>query len=150
MTAAAPVARPRARWILPPAPDQATVDVLRAELNLPEVICRLLATRGHLPAETAKRYLRPRLDQLLPLDQMLDMGRAVERLAQAVESLAEFPERGSHPKELLELGIREYRQVFFKPYRLIYRVSDEKAYVHLIADGRRDMQSLLTRRLLGS
>jgi single-stranded-DNA-specific exonuclease len=86
MTAAPPVARPRARWILPPVPDQATVDVLRAELNLPEVICRLLATRGHVPAESAKRYLRPRLDQLLPLDQMLDMGRAVERLVQAIRA----------------------------------------------------------------
>ena len=86
MTAAPPVARPRARWILPQPPDPATVEMLRAELLLPEVICRLLATRGHVPAEAAKRYLRPRLDQLLPVDQMLDMGRAVARLVDAVRS----------------------------------------------------------------
>ncbi|HEY5440819.1 MAG TPA: single-stranded-DNA-specific exonuclease RecJ [Gemmatimonadaceae bacterium] len=84
MTAVTPVARPRARWILPVAPDRATVQALREELRLPEAICRLLATRGHSPAETAKRYLRPRLDQLLPPEQMLDMGRAVERLVRAV------------------------------------------------------------------
>ena len=36
-------------------------------------------------------------------------------------SLADSPHRGSYPKELLDLGIREYREVFFKPYRLIYR-----------------------------
>lgn len=38
--------------------------------------------------------------------------------------------------------------VFFKPYRLVYRVAGERVYVYLIADGRRDMQSLLARRLL--
>jgi toxin ParE1/3/4 len=48
----------------------------------------------------------------------------------------------------LSLGIREYREVFFKPYRIIYRVMDKNVYVLLIVDGRRDMQSLLQRRLL--
>ena len=51
-------------------------------------------------------------------------------------------------KELLTLGIREYRQIFFKPYRIIYRVMEKNVYVLLIVDGRRDMQSLLQRRLL--
>jgi len=63
-------------------------------------------------------------------------------------SLSEFPERGTHPKELLFLGIREYLEIFFKPYRIIYRVIDEMVYVFLIADGQRDMQTLLQRRLL--
>ena len=84
MTTASLVTRPRARWILPRTPDGALVQALREELLLPEVICRLLALRGHAPADTAKRYLRPRLDQLLPPEQMLDMGRAVERLVHAV------------------------------------------------------------------
>ena len=65
-------------------------------------------------------------------------------------NLAETPDRGVHPGELLALGIREYREVFFKPYRIIYRVIGEGVFVLLIADGRRDMQSLLERRLLGS
>jgi len=62
--------------------------------------------------------------------------------------LSEFPESGVHPKELLSLGIREYREIFFKPYRIIYRVIDETVCIFLIADGRRDMQTLLQRRLL--
>ncbi|MEP6999650.1 MAG: single-stranded-DNA-specific exonuclease RecJ [bacterium] len=86
MTAATPVARPRARWILPESPDLSLVQSLREELMLPEVICRLLALRGHSPADTAKRYLRPRLDQLLPPEQMLDMGRAVDRLVRAIRN----------------------------------------------------------------
>jgi toxin ParE1/3/4 len=66
-----------------------------------------------------------------------------------VESLSRFPERGSHPKELLSLGIKEYRQTFFKPYRLVYRITDRKVIIYLIVDGRRDMQAVLARRLLG-
>jgi single-stranded-DNA-specific exonuclease len=77
-------ARPSARWILPEAPDPATVQALAAELQLPEPVCRLLALRGFTPADTAKRYLRPRLEQLLPPEQMRDLARAVERLAKAV------------------------------------------------------------------
>ena len=77
-------ARTRARWILPETPDPALVQALSAELQLPEPICRLLALRGHMPADTAKRYLRPRLDQLLPPEQLKDLARAVERLARAI------------------------------------------------------------------
>ncbi len=38
------------------------------------------------------------------------------------QSLADHPERGVRPSELLDIGIREYREIFFKPYRIIYRV----------------------------
>jgi single-stranded-DNA-specific exonuclease len=85
MTASAVAARPRTRWILPEAPDPAVVRLLCDELLLPEPICRLLAARGHAPVEQAKRYLRPRLDQLLPPEQLLDLGRAVERLVRALD-----------------------------------------------------------------
>ena len=73
----------------------------------------------------------------------------LDRLLAVVASLAKFPERGSYPKELVGLGIKEYRQTAFKPYRVIYRVVDGQVLIYLIADGRRDMQALLTRRLLG-
>ncbi len=81
----------------------------------------------------------------------------LDRLLEVSEGLAEWrsasrtgphPERGTYPKELLALGIREYRQVFFKPYRVIYRVIEQQVFITLIADGRRDMQALLARRLL--
>ena len=46
------------------------------------------------------------------------------------------------------LGIRRYRQVFFKPYRVAYRVDRDQVAVLLIADGRRDLKTLFERRLL--
>jgi toxin ParE1/3/4 len=51
---------------------------------------------------------------------------------------------------LVALGIKEYRQTAFKPYRVIYRVEGIRVMIYLIADGRRDMQAVLARRLLGA
>jgi toxin ParE1/3/4 len=42
----------------------------------------------------------------------------LEQIEKAFVSLSESPERGAYPKELLALGIREYRELFFKPYRI--------------------------------
>ena len=74
--------------------------------------------------------------------------RVLDGLLAAIARLAEMPAHGSHPRELLALGIRDFRQVFFKPYRIVYRVVAGKVFVYLVADGRRDMQTLLARRLI--
>jgi len=65
-----------------------------------------------------------------------------------VQRLSAHPERGRIPRELQETGLRDFREIFFKPYRILYRIADVRVYVLLIADGRRDMQTLLQRRLL--
>jgi toxin ParE1/3/4 len=72
----------------------------------------------------------------------------LKRVEDAAAVLRTNPKRGSYPQELGSLGIREYRQILFKPYRLIYRAHDRKVVIYMIADGRRDLQSLLSRRLL--
>jgi toxin ParE1/3/4 len=74
----------------------------------------------------------------------------LDHIESVLNGLSENPRRGSCPRELLVLGIREYRELYFKPFRLIYRIAGDRVYVMLIADGRRDMQTLLQRRLLGS
>jgi toxin ParE1/3/4 len=73
----------------------------------------------------------------------------LDRIEDVVETLSTFPERGAYPREFLALGIREYRETRFKPYRVIYRIIGKRVYIYMIADGRRDMQTLLERRLLG-
>jgi hypothetical protein len=54
-----------------------------------------------------------------------------------------------YPRELATLGMREYRQLYLKPYRVIYRIIGQRVYIYLIADERREMASLLTLRLHG-
>lgn len=74
----------------------------------------------------------------------------LEKIERVVSSLAETPDRGVWPKELADIGIRDFREVFFKPYRIVYRIDGANVHIMLITDGRRDMQSLLQRRLLRS
>jgi len=71
----------------------------------------------------------------------------LDQIQSRLVSLNRQPERGSVPSELKNLGIDKYRQVFFKPYRIIYHIRDQRVIVNLIADGRRDMSVLLHRRL---
>lgn len=73
----------------------------------------------------------------------------LDEIQRISESLAEFPDRDVYPKELSALGTHEYREVFFKPYRIVYQTIDDTVYVMLIADVRRDIPTLLARRLLG-
>ena len=72
----------------------------------------------------------------------------LDKIEETFLSLADNPERGTYPNELLAVGLREYREVYFKPYRIIYRIIAKHVYVTVIADGRGDMQSLLQRCLL--
>ena len=72
----------------------------------------------------------------------------LEQIEKVFTSLSENPRRGVYPNELVSIGIKEYREIFFKPYRIIYRIIEKNVFVLLIVDGRRNMQELLQRRLL--
>jgi toxin ParE1/3/4 len=100
--------------------------------------------------EGAEQDLESIHDYISAFDSPGNADHVLDQLMKVTESLSAFPERGSHPKELLTLGIKDYRQTFFKPYRVIYRVAGQRVYIYLIADGQRDMQSLLARRLLSA
>lgn len=103
-----------------------------------------------LLTEGAEQDLEALHDYISEFDCVTNANYVLDELMSVVESLSKFPERGSYPKELAGLGIKEYRQTFFKPYRVIYRVTGRQVIIYLIADGRRDMQSVLARRLLGA
>ena len=101
-----------------------------------------------LLTDDAARDLDELYDYIARHDASRKADYVLEQIEKGFSKLSEFPERGAYPKELLALGIREYREIFFKPYRVIYRVLDKNVYVLLIVDGRRDMQALLQQRLL--
>lgn len=104
----------------------------------------------HLTADAA-RDLEDLYDHIARHDAPEKAEHVLGKIEKTLATLSASPKRGVHPKELLALGIRDYREIFFKPYRIIYRVMDDMddaVYVLLISDGRRDMQSLLQRRLL--
>lgn len=87
-------------------------------------------------------------DYIAEFDHPANAEHVLDELMKVAQRLAEFPERGSHPKELAALGIRDYRQTAFNPHRVIYRVLGSQVVIYLIVDGRRELQSVLARRLL--
>lgn len=74
--------------------------------------------------------------------------RIINKLQELCIALEEFPERGHVPPELEFVGVLDYREVHYKPYRAIYQIVGDQVYVHCILDGRRDLQSLLQERVL--
>lgn len=102
-----------------------------------------------LLSRSAERDFEEIYNYIAENDTQVNADHVLDKLMEVAETLAAFPERGSYPKELLALGIREYRQAHFKPYRVIYRVIGKQVLIYMIADGRRDMQTLLSRRMLG-
>ena len=92
-----------------------------------------------LLTEGAEQDLEALHDYISEFDCVTNANYVLDELMSVVESLSKFPERGSYPKELVGLGIKEYRQTFFKPYRVIYRVTGSQVIIYLIAGRHRDM-----------
>jgi toxin ParE1/3/4 len=70
------------------------------------------------------------------------------KLEEKITSLQDFPTRGHIPLELNLLGIEDFLEIDYKPYRIIYQILGEIVFVHCVLDGRRDMQILLQERLV--
>jgi single-stranded-DNA-specific exonuclease len=62
------------------------VGALEGELRLPRALCAVLASRGITAPADAKRFLRPRLDQLHDPASLADGPRAADRIAKAVRA----------------------------------------------------------------
>ena len=106
--------------------------------------------RTVLVTEAAERDLGDVYQFIAETDSLAHAEYVLGRLLEVAENLAELPERGAIPAELRALGSADFRQVFFKPYRAIYRVHEDRVIIYLIADGQPDMQAFLARRLLAT
>ena len=70
------------------------------------------------------------------------------KLKESIRNLQNFPQAGVIPEELEKLNLSQYRQIISGLNRIIYEVRQDTIYIHVIVDSRRDMNALLTRRLL--
>ncbi len=71
-----------------------------------------------------------------------------DKIKTAIRNLKSFPHAGAIPDEFEKLNLNQYRQVISGMNRIIYEVRQDILYIHIITDTRRDLKSLLTRRLL--
>jgi toxin ParE1/3/4 len=72
-----------------------------------------------------------------------------KEIKKRVSSLRTHPDRGRVVSELLDQGITQYRELIVAPWRIVYRVSEEKVYVLSVLDSRQNLEDILLRRLIG-
>jgi toxin ParE1/3/4 len=70
------------------------------------------------------------------------------KIEETCKSLFFLPERGHIPAELERIGVMNYKEIHFKPYRIIYEIINKKVFIHCVLDGRRNLQQILEHRLL--
>lgn len=70
------------------------------------------------------------------------------QIKEAVQRLQAFPESGKIPTEFERLNLTQYRQVIAGMNRILYEFRGDTLYIHLVCDTRKDMRSLLLRRIL--
>ena len=58
------------------------------------------------------------------------------------------PERGRVIPELQDQGIIQYRELIISPWRLIYRISEQKVYVLSVIDSRQNVEDILLKRFV--
>jgi len=78
-------------------------------------------------------------------------GHADHVLAQLLDlcgGLESHSARGHVPSELDAIGVKDFREVHFKPYRVVYQIVGRKLVVQVVAVGRRSLRNLLERWLL--
>ena len=84
---------------------------------------------------------------ILKNDNEKNANHVYEKIKEICLSLLSFPDRGHTPPELERINVFSYKEIHYKPYRIIYQVIDHKVYVHCIFDGRRDLQEVLESRI---
>jgi toxin ParE1/3/4 len=83
------------------------------------------------------------------LNDSLDVAnKLLDKLEETCNKLEKYPERGHIPEELRNTGIKRYLEIHYKPYRIIYEVKKNIIYIHSVLDGRRNIQEILSNRIL--
>lgn len=81
-------------------------------------------------------------------DSLSSANKLLDAIENTCYKLEEYLERGHIPIELRPTGIKKYLEIHFKPYRIIYEIDKSIIYIHSVLDGRRNIQEILSERLL--
>ena len=81
-------------------------------------------------------------------DSLSIANKVYEKIKMKCFEIADFPHKGHVPPELERISIFRYLEINYKPYRIIYSITDSKVIIFCIFDGRRNIVELLTKRLI--
>lgn len=98
-------------------------------------------------AEVAVRDLEE-LVSYIAVDSAIHAERMLARLETRAAALESSPSRGRIVPELSHFGMRSWRELVVRPYRIVHRIEGDTVTVLAVFDGRRDLEDLLLERLL--
>ncbi len=96
----------------------------------------------------AKNDLKEIFSFVAANDGKLLANKLVDSVERALYKLEKYPKRGHIPPELIDTGIKNYLEIHYKFYRIIYETENHFVYIHSVLDGRRNIQEILQRRII--
>jgi len=89
-----------------------------------------------------------RIIEYIANDSSANALKVLNKLKEKAANLHHSPKRGRIIPELQENGIYQYRELMVAPWRLMYRVQEDKVYVLAVLDSRQNIEDILLKRVL--
>ncbi|MBA3699735.1 MAG: type II toxin-antitoxin system RelE/ParE family toxin [Planctomycetes bacterium] len=81
-------------------------------------------------------------------DSTINADKVMPRLEHRIATLTTMPERGRVVPELQWHGITTVREIFEKPWRILYQLRAKQVVIVAVYDGRRQFNDVLLERFL--
>ncbi len=89
-----------------------------------------------------------RIIEYIAIDNPANALKVLNKLKEKAAYLYHLPKRGQIIPELQEYGIYQYRELIVAPWRMMYRVQEDKVYVLAVLDSRQNIEDILLKRVL--
>ena len=71
-----------------------------------------------------------------------------ERIKETAKEITAFPKQGRIIPELQNENITKFREIVVNPWRMMYRIEENRILILAIIDGRRNIEEILMKRQL--
>lgn len=85
--------------------------------------------------------------EYIALDSRSTALKTLKSIKTKAKSFYQNPLRGRIIPELQSQGINHYRELIIKPWRVMYKVTENKVYVLSVIDSRQNLEDTLLKRL---
>ena len=86
--------------------------------------------------------------EYIALDSYDNAEAILKKIKEQTVKLESFPERGRTVPELEFHSINNYRELIITPWRIIYRIEEQKVYVLAVIDSRRNFEDIILKRIM--
>lgn len=88
------------------------------------------------------------ISDFIARDSRINAEKSLYRIEDRIGTLTTMPERGRVVPELHWHGISNIREIFEKPWRILYQIGNKEVVIVAVYDGRRQLNDVLMERFL--